>query len=51
VVTNCRVELTAVLPGVTLAGKNEHEAAAGKPEQLSDTGDPKLAPNEFKVTV
>jgi hypothetical protein len=51
VVVSFNAELTGVLPGVTDAGEKVHEDAAGKPEQLSETGEPKLGPAEATVTV
>lgn len=51
VVANRIAEFTDVLPGVTVAGENEHEVAAGRPEQLNETDEPKLGPNEATVTV
>lgn len=38
----CNAEFTDVLPGVTDAGEKLHEDAPGKPEQLNETGEPKL---------
>ena len=37
VVETVRVEVAGLAPGVTLAGENEHEAKAGRPEQDNET--------------
>ena len=49
VVDNCSVEFTEVLPGVTVAGENEHDESVGRPEQLSDTDELKLDPDTLTV--
>jgi hypothetical protein len=50
-VASVSVEVAALLPGVTVAGANEHVAPAGKPVHDNVTGEPKLAPVGVTVTV
>jgi hypothetical protein len=51
VVVKFNVAVTDEAPGVGAAGLNEHADSVGRPEQLSDTAEPKLPPSGFTVTV
>jgi hypothetical protein len=51
VVVILRLEVAEPLPGVTLVGFNEHEDAAGTPEQVRETADANVPPSACTVTV